>query len=66
MKLKMLEHFQGTDLPTLMEGKEYDVDQALADYLLAHKKAVAVKEPVHYGAQKEPELRHDDEEAAEM
>lgn len=71
MKVRMLEHFQGTNLPTLVEGKEYDVDLDLASYLLEHRKAVRVEQPKHYGSQpleegKAPELRHDDELAEEV
>lgn len=49
MKIKMLEYFQGTNLPSLILGVEYDVDEIgrdLTDWLLEHRKAEKVMEPV--------------------
>lgn len=43
MKLKMLENFQGCNVPTLHEGQEVEVGQELAAWLLEHRKAVEVK-----------------------
>ena len=77
MKLKMLETFQGVNVTalnvaenmpvTILEaGEVYEVDANTAAFLLEHHKAeqaeeTPAKQPKHYGAQAEPELRHDDE-----
>jgi hypothetical protein len=73
MRIKMTEHYQGTGVSavlvrtgstvnTLEPGEVYEVAGALGDELLKHRKAEkADAASVHYGAQKEPELRHDDE-----
>ena len=48
MKIKMLKYFQGTNQPTLIEGKEYncaDLDDELVDWLVEHRKAVKLEEP---------------------
>ena len=45
MKIKMLEHFQGTGQPRLAEGEEYEsVGSVLCAWLIEHGKAVEVKE----------------------
>lgn len=66
MKIKMLEHFQGRNQPTLSFGQVCkvgeDVSQALADWLLANGKAELAEESEHYGAQPltdETQLAHD-------
>lgn len=38
----MLEVFQGTGMPTLLDQNEYDVDGELARWLIDNRKAVAV------------------------
>ena len=49
MKIKMLEWFQGTELPTLLKGEEYltpkEVSDELANWLIDNRKAVKVIEP---------------------
>jgi hypothetical protein len=76
MQVKILEYVQGRDIrgslpngtvtDVLEPEKVYDVDNALGAWLIENHKAEEVKaeevkaEP-HYGAQAEPELRHDDE-----
>jgi len=45
MKIKMLEHFQGSGQPSLQFDKEYssqEIGQALTDWLIEHGKAVDV------------------------
>ena len=78
MKVIMLETVQGRDISgtllpenipseVLQEGKSYEVDGSLAKWLFENNKAKTYKpSEVHYGAQAEPELRHDDEKYAEM
>ncbi len=42
----MLEHFKGTDVPTLQKDHDYEeskVGKELCKWLIEHKKAVAVK-----------------------
>ena len=54
MKIRMLEHFQGRDEPTLAKGQEYDnVPEHLCSWLLEHNKAVEVKQEPE--SQKQPE-----------
>ena len=62
----------GTVVDVLTPGTVYEIDEQLAAYLLEHRKAEKigrktppVVEEKHYGAQAEPELRHDDEIADE-
>lgn len=63
MKVKMREFFQGREIEGVLEPRKvYDVPEELAAWLVENRKAENVREePVHYGAQAEPELRHDDE-----
>lgn len=75
MKLKLLETVQGRDVSgvlletgatvtVLEEGQAYEVSASLGAWLLENKKAEVYKEEKkskHYGAQAEPELRHDEE-----
>lgn len=48
MKIRMDEHFQGRDLPTLGVNQEYevgkDITKSLADWLLENRKARVVEE----------------------
>jgi hypothetical protein len=76
MQVKMFEYVQGVEISgTLPDGsvskvlepdKVYEVDLTLGTWLVDNRKAEEVKvekvkaEP-HYGAQTEPEPRHDDE-----
>ena len=64
MKIRMLEHFQGRNQPTLAINQEYDsaeLGEELTKWLLDNDKAIVIEQPKHYGGQAEPELRHDDE-----
>lgn len=53
MKVLMLEVFQGTGMPTLLNQNEYDVDGELARWLIDNRKAVAVE--VAFAAEVETE-----------
>ena len=79
MKVRMLETYQGVGqtatllhedirVSVLEQGESYDVDPTLGAWLVDNRKAeeIAEAKPVHYGAQAEPELRHDDELYAEQ
>ena len=74
MKIRMNQHYQDSQRH-LLPNEEYEVDAALGDMLLKHRKAVLVpdmrhlnvepqfeqaEEPPHYGAQIDAELRHDE------
>jgi hypothetical protein len=71
MKVKMTRWFQGRNQPTLALGSEYELPDGLGEWLVKNHMAAQVVElePVpdndpefiHYGAQAEPELAHDDE-----
>lgn len=72
MKVKMKEYYQGTDvqgyllsagnLVKVLEPENvYDVSAALGAWLIENGKAEAVTAARHYGAQPEPESRHDEE-----
>ena len=52
----------------LEKDGEYEVDGTLGAWLLEHRKAEELTKTKvkHYGAQAEPELRHDDELAKEV
>jgi len=71
MRIKMLEMFQSTTETgrLLVEGitvkifekdDVLEVDDALGMQLIADHKAVETKPAPYYGAQPQPELRHDD------
>jgi pyruvate/2-oxoglutarate dehydrogenase complex dihydrolipoamide acyltransferase (E2) component len=63
MKIRMNEHYQGRGHPTLTINQEYEsaeIGQELTQWLLDNGKAIDIT-PKHYGAQPEPELKHDDE-----
>ena len=69
MQIKMKEHYKDKNNQFAPE-QVVDVGQDLGLWLVKHGKAVQVKaepkpEP-HYGAQSEPEFRHDDEKAPEQ
>jgi hypothetical protein len=74
MQIKMTEYLQGAGISAvsvktgqtvavLEPDGVYEVSDELAKFILDNRKGaeVASKKSVHYGAQKEPELRHDDE-----
>lgn len=71
MKVKMFETYQGRDVQAvhsidqltvsiLEPGEEYEVSASLGQWLVENRKAEIVETP-HYGAQAEPEPRHDEE-----
>lgn len=69
MKLKMLETYQEVGREPLPEGQVVNVDAPLGQWLVENRKAeifIGEETPPHYGAQAEPEFRHDDEKYAEM
>lgn len=77
MKVKFLRDFQGRATREVFykKGQEVELDSSAADAVVAEGVAEYVtgsrfdvepqfeqaEEPPHYGAQAEPELRHDDE-----
>lgn len=71
MKVKMLETYQGRDVQAvhaidqmtvsiLESGEEYEVSAVLGQWLVENRKAEVIETP-HYGAQAEPQPRHDEE-----
>lgn len=78
MKVQMLETYQGvghtavlldegTRVSILEKGESYEVDLTLGSWLVDNRKAEEIEsQPIHYGAQSEPQFRHDDELYKEM
>jgi len=59
MKVKMFEHVQGRNIPTLLPGQIYDVSVALGAWLLEHNKAVEVKPIVKEKLEPEPQVKEE-------
>lgn len=59
MKIKLLEHYRDAN-GYLPMGDVADVNPTLAQWLIDNRKAEAVEEESHYGAQSEPEPRNDE------
>jgi|FLOH01.1.fsa_nt_gi hypothetical protein len=51
MKVKMLEYYQGHRIVgAFVPGEEYEVEKSLGAYLLEHRKAVEIIEPINIEA----------------